>query len=147
MMQLMPATGASVARKIGEPWSLERLFDPEFNMRLGARYLGDMISTFNGSYIMASAAYNAGPGRPAKWVGDCGDPRGGGTDPLDFIECIPFSETRNYVMRTTETMMVYRARLNGGSTPLSLSSDIRRGSWTPLTAPADPRAAYLPGGG
>jgi soluble lytic murein transglycosylase len=50
-------------------------------------------------------------------------------------------------MRTTETMMVYRARLNGGSTPLSLSSDIRRGSWTPLTAPADPRAAYLPGGG
>ena len=68
-------------------------------------------------------------------------------DPLDFIECIPFSETRNYVMRTTETMMVYRARLNGGSTPLSLSSDIRRGSWTPLTPPADPRAAYLPGGG
>jgi soluble lytic murein transglycosylase len=144
MMQLMPATGASVARQIGETWSLERLFDPEFNMRLGARYLGDMISTFNGSYIMAAAAYNAGPGRPARWVSECGDPRGGGADPLDFIECIPFSETRNYVMRTTETMMVYRARLNGGSTPMSLSSDIRRGSWTPLAVGADPRAPYLP---
>ncbi len=144
MMQLMPATGASVARQIGEPYSLERLFDPEFNMRLGARYLGDMITTFNGSYIMAAAAYNAGPGRPARWVTECGDPRGGGTDPLDFIECIPFSETRNYVMRTTETMMVYRARLNGGSTPLSLSSDIRRGAWTPLAVGSDPRAPYLP---
>lgn len=147
MMQLMPTTASAVARQLGEPYSVDRLFEPQFNMRLGSRYLGDMISTFNGSYIMAAAAYNAGPGRPAQWVNLCGDPRGGTTDPLDFIECIPFSETRNYVMRTVETMLVYRARLNGGSTPLTLSSDIRRGGWTPLQSGPDPRAPYLPGTG
>ena len=143
MMQLMPSTAASVARKIGEPYSVDRLFDPEFNMRLGSRYLGDMINTFNGSYIMASAAYNAGPGRPAQWVTQCGDPRGGGTDALDFIECIPFSETRNYVMRTAETMLVYRARLNGGKTPLTLSADIKRGGWSALPSGGG-TAPYLP---
>lgn len=147
MMQLMPTTGAMVARQLAEPYSVDRLFDPQFNMRLGSRYLGDMISTFNGSYIMAAAAYNAGPGRPAAWVNLCGDPRGGTTDPLDFIECIPFSETRNYVMRTVETMLVYRARLNGGSTPLTLSSDIRRGGWSPVQPGPDPRAPYLPAAG
>ena len=68
--------------------------------------------------VMAAAGYNAGPGRPAQWTAFCGDPRGGSSDPLDFIECIPFSETRNYVMRTMETTMVYRARLNGGVAPL-----------------------------
>lgn len=144
MMQLMPGTASAVARQLGESYSIDRLFDPQFNMRLGSRYLGDMISTFNGSYIMAAAGYNAGPGRPAQWVGLCGDPRGGTTDPLDFIECIPFSETRNYVMRTVETMLIYRARLNGGSTALTLSSDIRRGGWTPLRPGSDPRAPYLP---
>lgn len=144
MMQLMPTTASAVARQLGEPFSVDRLFEPQFNMRLGSRYLGDMIGAFNGSYIMAAAAYNAGPGRPAQWVSLCGDPRGGTTDPLDFIECIPFSETRNYVMRTVETMLVYRARLNGGSTPLTLSADIRRGGWTPLRVGPDPRAPYLP---
>ncbi len=144
MMQLMPTTASSVARKIGEPYSVDRLFDAEFNMRLGSRYLGDMINTFNGSYIMASAAYNAGPGRPAQWVNQCGDPRAGGVDALDFIECIPFSETRNYVMRTVETMLVYRARLNGGVTPLTMSYDIKRGAWSPLP-PGGGRAPYLPG--
>jgi len=85
---------------------------------------------------MAAAGYNAGPGRPATWVSYCGDPRGCATDPTDFIECIPFSETRNYVMRTMETTQVYRARLNGGSAPLTLAEDLKRGSWVPST-PAD----------
>jgi soluble lytic murein transglycosylase len=88
-----------------------------------------MISTFSGSYIMAAAAYNAGPGRPSQWSTTCGDPRGSATDPLDYIECIPFVETRNYVMRTLETTQIYRARLNGGSAPLTLSADLKRGSW------------------
>jgi soluble lytic murein transglycosylase len=99
-------------------------------MRLGSTYLGSMVNNFSGSYIMAAAAYNAGPGRPAQWAGLCGDPRGAATDPLDFIECIPFSETRNYVMRTLETTMVYRARLNGGVAPLTLSSDLKRGGYS-----------------
>uniref|UniRef100_UPI0020C46EE1 hypothetical protein n=1 Tax=Salmonella enterica TaxID=28901 RepID=UPI0020C46EE1 len=73
--------------------------------------------------------------------GLCGDPRGAATDPLDFIECIPFSETRNYVMRTRETTMVYRARLNGGVAPLTLSQDLKRGGYvySPTVA-----AAYTP---
>ncbi|HRD29734.1 MAG TPA: lytic transglycosylase domain-containing protein, partial [Caulobacter sp.] len=141
LMQLMPATGAMTARALGESYSVDRLFDADFNMRLGARYLGDMINTFSGSYIMAAAAYNAGPGRPPQWAALCGDPRGATTDPLDFIECIPFVETRNYVMRTLETMQVYRARLNGGSAPLTLSSDLKRGGWGGYTPTAAPAAA------
>ncbi|MEW6391127.1 MAG: lytic transglycosylase domain-containing protein [Pseudomonadota bacterium] len=130
MMQLMPATASLVARKLGEDHSVDRLSDASYNMRLGSVYLGQMVNKFSGSYIMAAAAYNAGPGRPARWVNQCGDPRGATTDPLDFIECIPFSETRNYVMRTLETAMVYRARLNGGVAPLTLSSDLKRGGYS-----------------
>ncbi len=130
MMQLLPATARSTARSLGEPFDLERLYDASFNMRLGARYLGDMTSTFNGSYAMAAAGYNAGPGRPAQWISLCGDPRGATTDPLNFIECIPFSETRNYVMRTLETMQVYRAKLNGGAAPLDLAGDLKRGGYS-----------------
>jgi soluble lytic murein transglycosylase len=112
-------------------------------MRLGATYLGDMIDNFGGSYAMAAAAYNAGPGRPREWVLFCGDPRGGGADPLDFIECIPFSETRNYVMRTLETTLVYRARLNGGATPMTLSSDLKRGGYV-YSAQAAPAIGAAP---
>jgi soluble lytic murein transglycosylase len=78
---------------------------------------------------MAAAAYNAGPARPTQWTGLCGDPRSSSTDPLDFIECIPFSETRDYVMRVMETTQVYRARLNGGVAPNSLALDLKRGSY------------------
>jgi soluble lytic murein transglycosylase len=78
---------------------------------------------------MAAAAYNAGPGRPVQWVGQCGDPRGSTSDPLDFIECIPFSETRDYVMRVMEAAQVYRARLNGGNAPITLASDLKRGAY------------------
>jgi soluble lytic murein transglycosylase len=133
MMQLMPATAASVARQLGEAHSVDRLSDPSYNMRLGSTYLGSMVSNFSGSYIMAAAAYNAGPSRPPQWTALCGDPRGATTDPLDFIECIPFSETRNYVMRTLETTMVYRARLNGNVAPLTLSTDLKRGGYSYAT--------------
>lgn len=129
MMQLLDGTGRDTARVLGETYSTDRLFDETFNMKLGSRYLGDMTGTFGGSYAMAAAGYNAGPGRPGQWVTSCGDPRGASADPLNYIECIPFSETRNYVMRTLETMQVYRARLNGGTTPLTLSADLRRGGY------------------
>ena len=121
--------------------------DSSYNMRLGSTYLGSMVNTFSGSYIMASAAYNAGPGRPAQWAALCGDPRGAATDPLDFIECIPFSETRNYVMRTLETTMVYRARLNGGVAPLTLSSDLKRGGYSYATSAGATTGALPPIGG
>lgn len=130
MMQIMPATARSTARRIGVAYEPGRMNDPDYNMRLGSAYLGHMINGFGGSYVLAAAAYNAGPGRPAAWVGFCGDPRSAGTDPLDFIECIPFAETRNYVMRVLENVQVYRARLNGGSAPLTLSQDLRRGTFS-----------------
>ena len=130
MMQLLPSTAATVARRMGVGYSVSMLYEPDYNMRLGSSFLGQLVNGFSGSYIMAAAGYNAGPGRPPQWVAMCGDPRAGGTDPLDFIECIPFSETRNYVMRVMEGMQVYRAKLNGGSAPVTLTSDMARGAYS-----------------
>ena len=131
MMQLMPATAQILARRMGEPYSSDRLFDAEYNVKLGSVYLGGMINNFSGSYVMATASYNAGPNHMADWTAVCGDPRTSSADAVDFIECIPFSETRNYVMRVMETMEVYRARLNGGRAPLTLSQDLKRGAYMP----------------
>jgi soluble lytic murein transglycosylase len=143
MMQLMPGTAAIVARKVGVGYSAGQLDDPDYNMRLGSSYLGGMVGNFSGSYVMAIAGYNAGPGRPTQWTSFCGDPRGATTDPIDFIECIPFSETRNYVMRVMEGMQVYRARLNGGSAPITLTADLKRGGYN-YAPVADPMAGSLP---
>jgi soluble lytic murein transglycosylase len=142
MMQLMPGTASAVARRIGEPYSGSMLDDPDYNMRLGASYLGHMVGDFSGSYVLATAAYNAGPGRPTEWVGFCGDPRASSVEPTDFIECIPFSETRNYVMRVLESAQVYRARINGGTAPITLTADLKRGGYVyagPLSAPSSPQ--------
>jgi soluble lytic murein transglycosylase len=130
MMQLMPSTAKILARKVGVSYSASQLYDADYNMRLGAAYLGQMVNQFSGSYLMTAAGYNAGPGRPTQWVQFCGDPRGGATDPVDYIECIPFSETRNYVMRVLENVQVYRAKLNGGSAPITLMADLKRGSYS-----------------
>lgn len=129
MMQLMPSTAVIVARGMGVGYSPSMLDEPDYNMRLGSSYLGQMVETFSGSYVLAVAAYNAGPGRPSQWIGFCGDPRTASVDPLDFIECVPFSETRNYIMRVLEGMQVYRAKLNGGSAPITLSADLKRGGY------------------
>lgn len=127
MMQLMPATAAIVARRAG--LGSGSLDDPEYNMRVGSVFLGQLVDEFSGSYVLAAAAYNAGPGRPAAWVTTCGDPRKADSDPLDFIECIPFHETRDYVMRVLEAAEVYRARLSGGVTPNRLAQDLKRGGY------------------
>lgn len=133
LMQLMPATAQGLARHLNLHYSPLLLDEPDYNMRLGGVYLGSLVTRFGGSYIMAAAAYNAGPGRPADWINGCGDPRGGAIDPLDFIECIPFTETRAYVMRVMENTAVYRARLHGGTAPLTIAEDLKRGA--PVQAP------------
>lgn len=135
MMQLMPATAKILAHRIGVSYSPAQLDEPDYNMRLGATFLGQLVSQFSGSYVMAAAGYNAGPGRPLQWTQFCGDPRGGATDPVDYIECIPFSETRNYVMRVLENVQVYRAKLAGGSAPITLTTDLKRGAYSYGTAP------------
>jgi soluble lytic murein transglycosylase len=127
MMQLMPGTAQGVARRLGAGDG--DLDDPDYNMRLGSAYLGQLVGQFSGSYVMAAAAYNAGPGRPSQWSVECGDPRSSSTDPVNFIECIPFSETRDYVMRVLEATQVYRARLGGGTAPDTLANDLKRGAY------------------
>ena len=136
MMQLLPSTASIVARRMGVSYSASMLYEPDYNMRLGSAFLGQLVNQFSGSYVMAAAGYNAGPGRLSQWTAFCGDPRGGTSDPLDFIECIPFSETRNYVMRVLENTQVYRAKLNGGNVPITLSADLRRGGY--VYTPAGP---------
>jgi soluble lytic murein transglycosylase len=146
MMQLLPATAASTARGLGMSYDVSMLWQPDYNMQLGQAFLGRQINNFSGSYPMAIAAYNAGPGRPPQWIVFCGDPRGAATDPIDFVECIPFSETRNYVMRVMEGMQVYRARLAGGSAPITLSADLKRGGYGNYAGPIGPQQ-QLPVGG
>jgi soluble lytic murein transglycosylase len=128
LMQLMPATAQATARRHGFVYDRARLMDdPNYNISLGAAHLQDLLSEFNGSYIMTIAAYNAGSSRPRQWMEDWGDPRTGAIDPVDWVELIPFAETRNYVMRVMENLQVYRHRLNRTPTRITLKEDLRRG--------------------
>lgn len=112
LMQLMPATAEVTAKSIGLAYDLGSLIArPDYNVTLGSTYLKQMVNRFDGHYIKAIAAYNAGPGRVAAWVRDHGDPSDPRVDVIDWIERIPFSETRNYVQRVLEALHVYRDRL------------------------------------
>lgn len=114
LMQLMPRTARDIAGKLGVPFIQDKLTrDPGYNVQLGTQYLGDMLHRFGGSYELALAAYNAGPNRVARWLESIGDPRAGKMDMVDWIEMIPYRETRNYVQRIMEGVGVYRDRLNG----------------------------------
>ena len=111
LMQLMPATAASVARRLNEPASVPALTsDPAYNMRLGTAYLQGLLDQFGGALPLALAGYNAGPHRVQSWLTAQGDPVGGGVDMVDWIEMIPFNETRNYVQRVIENVVIYRAQ-------------------------------------
>ncbi len=113
LMQILPATAEMTARRAGVPFDFGRLIgDPAFNLQLGAAYLGQLIDDEGGSLEMALAAYNAGAGRVAQWTAAYGDPRGGAIDPVDWVERIPFDETRDYVERVSENLGIYRARLS-----------------------------------
>jgi soluble lytic murein transglycosylase len=129
-MQLMPATAQATARMNGMPYDRSRLtIDGAYNVTLGAAHLQELVDQFNGSYIMAIAAYNAGGSRPRQWNDDWGDPRTGAIDPIDWIELIPFSETRNYVMRVLENLQMYRYRMAGTPVPIRLREDLQRGKY------------------
>jgi len=129
LMQLMPRTAQSVAKSLHVPYQQARLTaDPVYNMRLGSTYLEGLIRQYGGSYILAIAAYNAGPGRAAQWIRENGDPRDPQIDPIDWIESIGFEETRNYVQRVLENLQIYRQRLAGTAQPIGLAGDLRRGA-------------------
>lgn len=128
LMQFVPRTAQMEARRQGLPYRTSWLTDdPGYNMTLGGAHLDTLLSQFNGSYIMTAAAYNAGATRPRRWITEYGDPRAGEVDPVDWVEFIPFSETRNYVQRVLENTQVYRHRLSGEPVNIQLSQDLQRG--------------------
>jgi soluble lytic murein transglycosylase len=126
MMQLMPATASFIANQLQMSLSIPRLtMDGLYNVTLGRGYLQHLIDDFGGSYALAIAAYNAGPGRVRQWLAEYGDPRGGKIDMVDWIETIPIDETRLYVQRVLENLQVYRGQV-GRNSAFSLVSDLAR---------------------
>ncbi len=127
LMQMVPRYAQAEARMVGMSFRSSWLTDdPTYNLRLGRGFLDNLVDDYRGSYIMAAAAYNAGPSRVRQWVNEMGDPRGQ-VDPVDWIESIPFAETRNYVMRVLENTQVYRYRLAGQPVDIKLGEDLKRG--------------------
>jgi len=127
LMQVMPATAKLVARELGisASHSTDRLISEwRYNAKLGANYLAGLAGTFDGNVIMMAAGYNAGPGRPLGWMERYGDPRTDAVDIVDWIEYIPFNETRNYVMRVAESLPIYRARLGGKALPVPFTEEL-----------------------
>lgn len=123
LMQLMPATATAMAGVLRASHQPERLLsDPAYNIRLGGTYLQRLLERYDGDVLLTAAAYNAGPGRVAEWTTRHGDPRTPDTDPITWIERIPFAETRNYVMRVLESLAVYRLLEDGdpGHHPVAL---------------------------
>jgi peptidoglycan lytic transglycosylase len=127
LMQLMPATAAGMAGKLQLPFSLDRLTsDGAYNVTLGRSYIENLIDEFGGSYPLAIAAYNAGPGRVRQWLRAFGDPRGRDINMVDWIEMIPFNETRIYVQRVLENLQIYRGQDTNNVAAFSLVSDLAR---------------------
>ncbi len=129
LMQLIPPTARAVAKQLNLPSdNIEKrlLADPSLNLRLGRAYLASLIDDYDGSYLLAVAAYNAGPGRVQRWLKENGDPRRPQVDVIDWIELVPIDETRNYIQRVFENLQVYRYRLNGRPVEERIDRDLRR---------------------
>jgi soluble lytic murein transglycosylase len=137
-MQMMPASAKVAAKQANLPYRPDALLgDTVYNMQLGMNEYRVHLDRYGGSLILAAASYNAGPGNSRKWVAAYGDPRTQAVDPIDWIEQIPFGETRNYVQRVLENAQVYRARLAGKDVPLRILPDLyapQAPSVTALTA-------------
>jgi len=128
LMQLMPQTAKLVASANSVRYDVGRLVtDPSYNVTLGSAFLAKLYDGYDGSYVLTLAAYNAGPGRVTQWIKDFGDPRARNADPVDWVERIPFTETRNYVQRILESVQLYRCRLESGKAKFQLVEDLHRG--------------------
>jgi soluble lytic murein transglycosylase len=125
LMQMLPSTAAEVAKDQGIKFSKAKLAsDPAYNATLGAAYLKELVDQFGPSVALVASGYNAGPGRPRGWVDAFGDPRLASTDVVDWVEMIPFTETRTYVMRVVEGVVIYRAKLRGTAGPVNISDEL-----------------------
>lgn len=128
LMQMLPSTAARTASRFKVPFSADRLTaDPSFNAMLGAAHLGELMEETKGSVVMAFASYNAGGHRVREWVGTFGDPRRPDVDVVDWVERIPFYETRHYVQKIMENLQAYRARFSDNRSALLIGADMERG--------------------
>src|SRR5262249_4893940 len=128
LMQLMPASAKRAASTRGLAYRPNDLGNPSYNMQLGMATLVEYLDRWDGSYILAIASYNAGPSNVRNWIDANGDPRDTGVDPIDWIESIPYPETRNYVQRVLENLEVYRNRLSNTDQKLEIVADLYRAS-------------------
>lgn len=125
LMQLMPETAATMAGELGIAYSQDKLTqDPGFNITVGAEYLKHMVDEFGPAVALIASGYNAGPRRPREWIAANGDPRSEAVDVVDWVEAIPFAETRTYVMRVVEGVVIYRAKLKGKVGPVRITSEL-----------------------
>jgi soluble lytic murein transglycosylase len=128
LMQVTPDAGRYIAKKFNVGFDEKKLLsDPVYNVQMGAAELADLVKDYRGSYILSFVGYNAGRGRVRDWNTRFGDPRDPGVDAIDWVERIPFSETRNYVQRIMENLQIYRTLFGGGS-KLLIEADLRRGT-------------------
>lgn len=125
LMQVLPSTAKLVAPRVGLVYDGGSLNDPAYNVRIGTGYLAQLVEQFGPSVALVASGYNAGPGRPKRWIAAFGDPRDPAVDVVDWIEMIPFTETRTYVMRVTESLVIYRAKLKGVAGPVRITSELR----------------------
>ena len=143
LMQVMSAAAKKSARLAKLPYRPgDLLTDKDYNLELGMIEFVGHLNDWNGSLVLAAAGYNAGDTNARRWVTALGDPRTGAIDPIDFIEQIPFSETRNYVERVLENTEVYRNRLAGKDLPLQIAADLyapAAAQTVVLSAPAEPK--------
>ncbi len=147
LMQLMPGTAKMVARQFRLPYAVSKLKgDPAYNVKLGAAHLADLVDDFNGSYVLTLVAYNAGPRRAREWTEEYGDLRSPNIDAVDWVESIPFSETRQYVQKVLQNLHVYRSRLAPG-TVRPMSADLKRGKPGSVTVANNDQAASSSCGG
>jgi peptidoglycan lytic transglycosylase len=127
LMQVTPEAGRDTAKRFGVKYDWKRMVnDAVYNCQMGSAELSGLLQDYRGSFILTFAGYNAGRGRVKEWIERHGDPRDPSVDPIDWIERIPFSETRNYVQRVMENFQMYRVRFGQGAR-LNMQADLRRG--------------------
>lgn len=123
-MQVTPAAAQTLARRMGFTFSNDRLHnDPAYNLQLGSAEIANLLSDYDGNHVLAFVGYNAGRGRVRQWIERYGDPREANVDVVDWVERIPYAETRNYVQRVLENLQVYRSKF--GSPSLAIEADMR----------------------
>ena len=129
LMQIMPGTAKLIAKQHGIKYNPAQLMNPQVNVTLGAAHLGDLVADHDGSYVLTLVSYNAGPRRSREWIKEYGDFRSGQVDPVDWVESIPFQETRQYVQKVMQNLHVYRSRL-APKTVRPMTADLMRGART-----------------